>query len=120
MPTSSRLLLPWLPALGAALTILAGALPASLAYVFKPLTTPLIIGFAWPRGAAQSRQRPDASPARYAAIGGVLFMGSDGLLAIDKFAFALPLAPLWILASYWLAQSCIARSLAAAARSTSP
>ena len=219
MPTSSRLLLPWLTALSAALAILAqiGALPASLAYVFKPLTTLLIIAFAWSRGAAQSRQRrvvrialvlsligdvallwpkegflpglvafllahlayiaafcvpvrlaarpavfvvygavaalilsqlwsgvpvalrvpvlayvlclatmaaqaavwwrasdgrPDASLARYAAIGGVLFMASDSLLAIDKFATPLPLAPLWILASYWLAQSCIARSLA--------
>ena len=218
LPTSNRLL-PWLTALSAALAILAqiGALPASLAYVFKPLTTVLIIAFAWPRGAAQLRQRravriglalsligdvallwpkegflpgliafllahlayiaafcvpvrlaarpvvfvvygavaalilsqlwsgvpaalrvpvlayvlclatmaaqaavwwrasggrSDASLARHAAIGGVLFMASDSLLAINKFATPLPLAPLWILASYWLAQSCIARSLA--------
>ena len=229
MPTSNRLL-PWPIALSAALAILAqiGALPASLACVFKPLTTLLIIAYAWPRGAAQSRQRgavriglmlsligdvallwpkegflpgliafllahlayiaafcvpvrlaarpvvfvaygavaaliltqlwsgvpaalrvpvlayvlclatmaaqaavwwrasdgrSDATLARHAAIGGALFMASDSLLAIDKFATPLPLAPLSILASYWLAQSCIAWSLAPAAlrpRSTSP
>jgi len=226
LPISNRQL-PWLTALSAALAILAqvGALPASLAYVFKPLTTVLIIACAWSRGATQPRQRravhaglvlsligdvallwpkegfvpgliafllahlayiaafcmpvrlaarpavfvvygvvaalilvqlwsgvpaalrlpvlayvvclstmgaqaavwwrasvvrPDAPLARRAAIGGVLFMVSDSLLAIDKFAFPLPLAPLWILASYWFAQSCIARSLAPGARATSP
>ena len=49
--------------------------------------------------------------ARRAALGGVLFMLSDTLLAFNKFDGPLPLASLWILASYWLAQWCIANSL---------
>jgi uncharacterized membrane protein YhhN len=55
----------------------------------------------------------DAGLARRAALGGALFMVSDALLATNKFAAALPLAALWILASYWLAQWCIASALRA-------
>ncbi len=50
--------------------------------------------------------------ARHAAIGGVLFMASDSLLAINKFASPLPLSALWILSTYWLAQLFIAAALA--------
>lgn len=46
------------------------------------------------------------------AIGGALFMASDALLATNKFAAALPLSSLWILATYWAAQWCIACWLA--------
>jgi hypothetical protein len=42
------------------------------------------------------------------ALGGALFLGSDALLATNRFATALPLSGLWILATYWLAQWCIA------------
>jgi uncharacterized membrane protein YhhN len=42
------------------------------------------------------------------ALGGLLFMASDALLATNKFAGPLPLASLWVLASYWAAQWCIA------------
>ncbi len=42
------------------------------------------------------------------ALGGGLFMVSDALLATNKFAGPLPLASLWVLASYWAAQWCIA------------
>lgn len=208
-------LFPWLVALSGALTVLAsvGALPPMLAFVFKPLTTVLVIAFAWPRGADQPVQRryiriglllslagdvallwpkegflpgliafllahlayiaafcvPVRLAARplvfvgyglvaavilsqlwggvpaalrapviayvlclatmasqagvwwrarggtlagHAAIGGLLFMASDSLLAINKFAVPLPLASLWILATYWVAQWCIASALA--------
>lgn len=54
--------------------------------------------------------------ARTGAIGGALFMLSDALLAIDRFAGPLSLAPLWVLGSYWAAQGCIAGSLASAKR----
>lgn len=201
-----------------AILALTGVLPAGLAFAFKPLTTLLVIAFAWPRGATQARQRrfvraglvlsllgdiallwptqgflpglvafllahlayiaafcvparlaarplvlvgygvvaalilsqlwggvpatlrapvvayvlclatmaaqagvwwrvsagrADAALARHAAFGGLLFMLSDSLLAINKFAVPLPLSSLWILASYWLAQWCIASSLRA-------
>lgn len=46
------------------------------------------------------------------ALGGALFLLSDALLATNKFAGPLPLATLWVLASYWLAQWCIASWLA--------
>ncbi|MGL6110656.1 MAG: lysoplasmalogenase [Rubrivivax sp.] len=42
------------------------------------------------------------------ALGGALFLASDALLASNKFAGPLPLAGLWILCTYWLAQWCIA------------
>lgn len=42
------------------------------------------------------------------AIGGALFVMSDGLLATNKFAQPLPLASLGILTTYWAAQWCIA------------
>ncbi|MFY9511203.1 MAG: lysoplasmalogenase [Rubrivivax sp.] len=53
------------------------------------------------------------------ALGGVLFVASDTLLAVNKFATPLPLANLWILASYWPAQACIAAWLSPASP-TSP
>jgi uncharacterized membrane protein YhhN len=45
---------------------------------------------------------------RMLMLGGALFMTSDALLAINKFALPLPAATLWILATYWAAQWCIA------------
>ena len=216
--------LPLLAALSGVAAILSftGGLPAGLAFVFKPLTTLLVIGWAWPRGANAPKQRrlvriglmlslvgdvfllwpkegflpgliafllahlayiaafctpvrlaakpsaflayavlaaailaalwpgipgalrvpvvayvaclatmaaqafvwwrssvavqaADAPLARAAALGGVLFMASDSLLAINKFGAPLPLASLWILLTYWLAQWCIASALKPAA-----
>lgn len=45
------------------------------------------------------------------ALGGALFVLSDALLATNKFAAPLPMASLWILSSYWLAQTLIAQWL---------
>jgi uncharacterized membrane protein YhhN len=42
------------------------------------------------------------------ALGGLLFLCSDALLAVNKFASPLPMASLWILTSYWWAQWLIA------------
>lgn len=67
---------------------------------------------AWWRSSV-ARGAPDAPLARRAALGGLLFMVSDSLLAINKFATPLPLAALGILATYWAAQWCIASSLRA-------
>ncbi|MBI3367996.1 MAG: lysoplasmalogenase [Burkholderiales bacterium] len=54
---------------------------------------------------------PAEGGARLAAIGGLLFMTSDALLAINRFGQPLPLAGLWILGTYWSAQWLIASSL---------
>lgn len=59
-----------------------------------------------------ARGTPEAARARGLAIGGALFMASDALLAINKFASPLPAASLWILATYWSAQWLIASWLA--------
>lgn len=48
------------------------------------------------------------------ALGGLLFVASDALLATNRFAGPLPLASLWVLATYWSAQWCIASALAPA------
>lgn len=50
---------------------------------------------------------------RAAGWGGLLFVVSDALLAIDKFAAPVPHAAAWVLLTYWLAQWSIARSVAA-------
>jgi len=63
------------------------------------------------QAAAWWLKHPAEPTARWAAIGGVLFMASDSLLAINKFAAPVPLSALWILSTYWLAQWCIASSL---------
>src|SRR3954454_15269689 len=43
-------------------------------------------------------------------IGAVLFMLSDGLLAINRFAQPLPMAQFWVLATYYAAQILIVRN----------
>lgn len=65
------------------------------------------------QAAAWWRTAPASPLARSAALGGALFLASDSLLAINKFASPLPLSALWILSTYWLAQLCIAASLPA-------
>jgi hypothetical protein len=50
---------------------------------------------------------------RLAALGGVAFVASDSLLAWDKFAGGIPMPALLVLATYWFAQWCIARSVEA-------
>jgi uncharacterized membrane protein YhhN len=57
-----------------------------------------------------------AGRARLLAVGGALFVASDALLATNRFAAVLPLSALWIHASYWAAQWCIASWLAPAGR----
>jgi len=61
---------------------------------------------------------PLALPARRAAIGGLLFMLSDSLLAWNRFDAPLPLSALWILGSYYAALWFIARSVAHDTHST--
>jgi alkylglycerol monooxygenase len=48
------------------------------------------------------------------AVGAVLFMLSDSLLAINKFATPLPMAQFWVLATYYAAQLFIAHNAVAA------
>jgi uncharacterized membrane protein YhhN len=70
-----------------------------LAYVVCLAAMAAQAAVLWRRGAARGA---------VLALGGALFLASDALLAANKFAGPLPLASLWILASYWSAQWCIA------------
>ncbi|MCC7152574.1 MAG: lysoplasmalogenase [Rubrivivax sp.] len=58
------------------------------------------------------RAAPAAGAARRLALGGALFVASDALLAVNRFAGPLPMASLWVLATYWVAQVCIVSWLA--------
>jgi alkylglycerol monooxygenase len=50
------------------------------------------------------------------AVGAGLFMLSDALLAINRFAQPLPMAQLWVLATYYAAQVLIVRNSVGGAR----
>lgn len=54
--------------------------------------------------------------AALAAFGAAAFVVSDSLLAIDRFRGPLPSASLWVLGTYYLAQSLIAASAALCAQ----
>lgn len=57
-----------------------------------------------------SRNGPAPAGAGWAAIGAVLFVISDSVLAWDRFGGGLPAASLCVLSTYYAAQYCIARS----------
>jgi uncharacterized membrane protein YhhN len=96
---AAAILLPLWPGVPAALRA------PVLAYVLCLATMAAQAGVWWRAG------RADAPLARRAALGGLLFMASDSLLAINRFGVPLPLSALWILSTYWLAQGCIASAL---------
>lgn len=110
----TRLFARWLPlavlgAIGAAiLTFLWGGLAPALR---GPVIAYVVVLVAMAAQAfARWREHPDART-RMAAIGGVLFVASDALLAIDRFRAPIVAAPLWVLGSYWAAQWGIAQSV---------
>ncbi|CAN5321565.1 lysoplasmalogenase [soil metagenome] len=62
----------------------------------------------------RARGTADGRRGALLALGGLLFVISDALLASNKFAGPLPLASVWVLSTYWAAQCCIAGWLAQA------
>ena len=83
-----------------------------IAYVIALL---LMAGFALAR-ARSLRMREGAASAvaanaRLAAVGAAFFVVSDTLLAWNRFGGGIPLASLWVLATYFVAQWYIARSV---------
>jgi len=111
---------------GAILALLWPGVPAGLrvpvlAYVLCLAAMAAQAAIAWlathgPQGGDLAAR----AAARSGAIGGALFVASDALLAINKFATPLPLASLWVLATYWAAQWCIANALRERTPLTSP
>jgi len=59
-------------------------------------------------GLLTSGDAAEVRRARGLMIGGALFMASDTVLAVNRFALPVPAAGLWILATYWAAQWLIA------------
>lgn len=90
----------------------AGVLALLLPHVPAPMQGPVIGYGVVLTGMASFAFGARATAGPRLAIGGALFVLSDGLLAWDRFASPLPLAPLWVLSTYWAAQWCIARSIA--------
>jgi len=83
-------------------------IPVVVYVVVLALMATLALARAWTKNAAT----PSApTSARWAAIGAVLFVISDSVLAWDRFGGGLPAATLCVLSSYFAAQYCIARSV---------
>jgi len=84
-----------------------------LGYVVCLATMAAQAGVVW----LAARGSESESLARNAALGGVLFMVSDTLLAFSKFNAPIALSALLILVTYWVALGLIAASLSTAVRS---
>lgn len=92
--------------------IAAGVLSLLLPAVPEGLRWPVLAYVAVLAAMAATAFGASATVGRRLALGGALFVASDGLLAWNRFVEPLPVAALWVLASYWAAQWCIARAVA--------
>ncbi len=104
---------PWWPFVAYALVagvVLWGLWPGVPAGLRVPVAGYVVCLAAMAAQAAVVWQRGGARGAGL-ALGGALFVCSDALLATNKFAAPLPMASLWILSTYWVAQALIARGL---------
>lgn len=106
---------PWWPAIAlyalVALVVLQRLWPGIAPALQGPVVA-YVLALAGMAALATARWWRLRSPgAACGALGGALFMLSDATLAFDRFAAPVPLASLWILASYWTAQACIAAAL---------
>lgn len=95
---------------------LAGLLPRVDAALKIPVLAYVAVlatmaAFALARAWTPTVARALPRSARLAAVGAVLFMVSDSLLAWDRFAGGVPAPALLVLGTYYAAQWCIARSV---------
>jgi uncharacterized membrane protein YhhN len=76
------------------------------------------LAFMAAQAVSRAREMPPGTPeraaARLAAIGGVLFLISDTILAYGRFRWVIPAQSLWVLGFYYAAQWLFARSSHAA------
>lgn len=112
-----KLGLAWFPSRGALIAMLGlgalmyavlwiGGLPAALRVPVAAYTVAIALMAAQAIGRAVLLRDPAAWGV---AIGAGCFMLSDALLALNKFVAPLPLAPLWVLGTYYAAQILIVR-----------
>jgi len=109
----------WWPAFAAYALVAGGILALLWPGVPGPLRMPVlayVLCLAAMAAQAAVLWRRGSPRSALLALGGALFVASDALLATNKFAGPLPLASLWILATYWSAQWCIASWLKPAPR----
>lgn len=85
-----------------------GGLPAALRIPVGAYVVVIACMAAQAIGRAAVLRRTDPS-ASWVAVGACFFMLSDSLLAINRFVMPLPLAQLWVLATYYAAQVLIVR-----------
>jgi len=83
-------------------------IPVVVYVVVLALMATLALARAWSHA---STTAPALQGARWAAIGAILFVISDSVLAWDRFGGGLPAATLCVLSTYYAAQYCIARSV---------
>ncbi|MBL8617714.1 MAG: lysoplasmalogenase [Deltaproteobacteria bacterium] len=101
----------WAPLRGLPGLVFAGAVFALLLPGLGPLTIPVgvyslvIAAMLWRATLGIGRPGVDPTLARLAAAGALLFVVSDAILAINKFATPLPLARLLNMSSYWGGQA---------------
>jgi uncharacterized membrane protein YhhN len=95
------------------LAVLWSTIPAGLQIPVAAYVLALTLMAAQAAVVGLRAQGDDARRARGLMIGGALFMASDTVLAVNRFAVPIPAAGLWILATYWAAQWLIASWLKA-------
>lgn len=98
------------------LTVLWPSLPGGLrlpvlAYVLCLAAMAAQTASVWLTARQRGAAADDLALARRAALGGLLFLCSDALLAFNRFHTPLPAAGLLVLGSYWAAQWLIASAL---------
>ncbi len=107
----------WFPSRPALLTTLGigvamyavlwvGGLPAGLRGPVAAYVAVIALMAAQAIGRALALRDPSAG---WLAVGACCFMLSDTLLALNRFVVPLPLAPLWVLSTYYAAQLLIVR-----------
>lgn len=93
---------------GAVLSLLWPSLPQALR--LPVIVYVVVLAAMAAQAAVMWRLRRDR-PSMLAAAGGLVFVVSDSMLAIDRFAAPFAAATLAVLATYWIAQSLIALSV---------
>ena len=103
---------------GTILALLWGTIPPALRIPVAAYVLALTLMAAQSAVIGLGAQGDDVRRARGLMLGGALFMASDTVLAVNRFALPVPAAGLWILATYWAAQWLIASWLKPAGTAT--
>ena len=109
---------PWFAsrvAVGSTAVVGVGMYAVLLTGLPTPLQVPVaayVVAIAAMAAQALGRAATLGTPsARRVALGAVAFMCSDALLGINRFVQPLPLSPVWVLSTYYLAQTLIVLNL---------